>query len=56
VTGTTQGIEFGPKGTVYLVSASGTSTALAGDLTITVTRDGSSRTVTVNALGRVRLN
>jgi prepilin-type N-terminal cleavage/methylation domain-containing protein len=56
VTGTTLGLEFGPKGTVHLVDASGTPTVLGGDLSITVTRYGHSRTVTVNALGRVRLN
>lgn len=56
VTGTTLAIEFGPKGTVHLVNASGTPTAIAGDLSLTVTRQGYSRTVTVNALGRVRLN
>jgi Tfp pilus assembly protein FimT len=56
VTGTTLGIEFGPKGTVHLVNASGDPTAIADDLSITVTRNGHSSTVTVNALGRVRLN
>ena len=56
VTGTTLDIEFGPKGTVHLVNGSGTPTAIAGDLTLTVALKGYTKTVTVNALGRVRLN
>jgi Tfp pilus assembly protein FimT len=56
VTGTALGIEFGPKGTVHLADTSGNPTVINGDLVITVTRNGYSRTVTVNALGRVRLD
>ena len=56
VTGTSLFLEFTPKGTVYTVGSGGVVTALNGDLTLTVTRAGFSKTVTINALGRVRLN
>ena len=47
--------EFSPKGAVYTVSG-GVTTAVVGDLVVTITRAGYSKTVTINALGRVRLN
>jgi hypothetical protein len=48
--------EFSPQGAVSSVSISGVVTPLAADTTVTVTREGFSRTITVNELGRVRLN
>lgn len=47
--------QFSPKGAVYTVSG-GVASALVGDLVVTITRAGYSKTVTLNALGRVRLN
>ena len=55
VTGASLDIEVGPDGTVYAF-ASGVATPLATDLVLTVTRAGYSKTVTINALGRVKLN
>jgi len=48
-------IAFGADGNVYTF-ASGTATPLAADLVLTVTRAGYSKTVTINALGRIKLN
>ncbi len=47
-------IEFRPNGTAVDLS-SGTATPITGDLTITVTRHSRTRTVTVNALGKITL-
>jgi Tfp pilus assembly protein FimT len=56
VTGTTLQFEFSPSGATYAVASNGTVSSLDVDATLTVTRDGYSRTVTINELGRVRLN
>jgi Tfp pilus assembly protein FimT len=56
VTGTVLFFEFDPRGQVYSVSTSGDVQPLAATTTLTVTRKGYSNTVTVNALGRIRLN
>jgi Tfp pilus assembly protein FimT len=48
--------EFSPKGAVFTVDSSGVASMVAGDLVITVTRSGWSRTVTLNELGRIRFN
>ena len=56
VTGPAVNYEFNPEGNVYSVSATNVVSALTGDVTLTVTRAGFSNTVTMNALGRVRLN
>jgi Tfp pilus assembly protein FimT len=56
VTGPALNFEFSPKGSVYSVNGAGVTTAVAGDVVLTVTRTGYSKTVTINALGRVRLN
>jgi Tfp pilus assembly protein FimT len=56
VTGSALNLEFDPRGAVYSVSSTGTTAALTGDVVLTVTRAGYSQTVTINALGRVRLN
>jgi len=48
--------EFSPKGQVYTVSGAGVATAVAGNLVMTVTRQGWTNTVTLNELGRIRLN
>jgi prepilin-type N-terminal cleavage/methylation domain-containing protein len=56
VSGTVLQFEFSPQGAVSSVSTTGVVTPLASDTTITVTKEGFSRTITVNELGRVRLN
>ena len=56
VAGTSLHFEFTPKGTVHTVGSGGVVTPVNGDVTLTVTRAGYSKTVTINALGRVRLN
>lgn len=56
VAGPALNYEFSPAGNVYSVSASNVVTAVTGDVTLTVTRGSYSKTVTMNALGRVRLN
>jgi|SRR6187399_3615621 len=56
VTGPATNYEFSPAGNVYTVSATNVVTMLNGDVTLTVTRGSYSKTVTMNALGRVRLN
>jgi Tfp pilus assembly protein FimT len=55
VSATSLDIAFGADGNAYTY-ASGTATPLAADLVVTVTRGGYSKTVTINALGRVKLN
>ena len=47
-------IQFSPDGTARLV-VNGTVTNMAAAQTITVTRNGKSRTVTINAAGKVQL-
>ncbi len=56
VAGTFTHFEFSPRGQVYSVSATGITSALAADATLTITRKSWSHTVTINAIGRVRLN
>jgi Tfp pilus assembly protein FimT len=56
VTGTALNFEFDPEGGVSTVSAAGVVLPLGGDVVLTVTRGRFSNAVTVNALGRVRLN
>lgn len=51
---TTASIQFAPDGTATQV-VSGVSTAITAAVTITVTRNGESRTVTINGLGKVQL-
>jgi prepilin-type N-terminal cleavage/methylation domain-containing protein len=51
---TTQVVEFRPNGTALQV-VGGAAQAIVGDLAVTVTRRGRSRTVTVNAMGKVTL-
>lgn len=48
--------EFSPKGQVFTVSSGNVVAAVAGNLVMTVTRQGWSNTVTLNELGRIRLN
>jgi Tfp pilus assembly protein FimT len=55
VTGTATNFEFDPRGAVATVSGS-TVTPLEGDVVVTVTRGGYSHRVTINGLGRVRLD
>jgi Tfp pilus assembly protein FimT len=54
--GATQIIEFRPSGTAWSVNADGTSsTPLAGDgVQLTVTKESYSKTIMVNALGKVQ--
>ena len=56
VAGTTTHFEFSPRGQVSAVSGAGAVTPLAADATLTVTRKSWSHTVTINGIGRVRLN
>jgi len=56
VTGAPPQIEFSPQGSAYTVAAGGAVTPLPDNTVITVTRTGVSRTVSVNSLGRIRLN
>lgn len=51
---TTASIQFAPDGTATQV-VSGVATAISTPVTLTVTRNGESRTVTINALGKVQL-
>jgi prepilin-type N-terminal cleavage/methylation domain-containing protein len=51
---TTQVVEFRSNGTAFEV-VGGAAQAIAGDVAITVTRRARSRTVTVNAMGKVTL-
>ena len=55
VSGTPAILEFTPRGTVYAVAAS-TVTPLTADVVWTVTKGTFVHTVTINAMGRVRLN
>jgi prepilin-type N-terminal cleavage/methylation domain-containing protein len=49
-------LEFTPRGTVFAVGSGGAVTPLAADVVWTVTQGSYVNTVTINALGRVRLN
>lgn len=51
---TTASIEFRPNGTAW-DATSGTATAIASAVTITVTRNSQTRSITVNSLGKVLL-
>jgi hypothetical protein len=55
VSGAFTQFEFSPRGQVYSVSGS-TTTALTTDVVLTVTKGSYTNTVTINAMGRVRLN
>jgi Tfp pilus assembly protein FimT len=55
VSGPTMHFEFSPRGSVYAVSTTGTTTILSGDVSLSVIYGSWSRTVTVNALGRIKL-
>ncbi len=54
VTVSTLDVEFRPNGTAYQV-VSGTPQAITGEVSVVVTRNGQSRTVTINGLGKIRL-
>ena len=47
-------IQFLPDGTAQVVAA-GVATTISGERTLTITRRNVSRTVTVNAAGKIRL-
>jgi len=49
-------LEFTPRGTVYAVDPGGAVTPLAADVVWTVTKGTFVNTVSINGLGRVRLN
>jgi prepilin-type N-terminal cleavage/methylation domain-containing protein len=51
---TTMSIEFRPDGTAWNTT-SGTAAAITTSLTLTVTRSGKTKTITVNSLGKVLL-
>jgi prepilin-type N-terminal cleavage/methylation domain-containing protein len=56
VTGTFTDFEFSPQGSAYTIDTAGVGAAVVGDVVLTVSRAGFSKTVTINALGRVRIN
>lgn len=56
VTGSALQFEFNPTGQTYTVAANGTVTAIDTDIVLTVTRTNFPKTITINGLGRVRLN
>lgn len=56
VTGAFLEFEFDSRGQVFSVSQSGAVAALTADAVLTVTREGYTNTVTINALGRIRQN
>jgi Tfp pilus assembly protein FimT len=56
ISSTALNFEFSPKGQVYTVDTGGAVAVVAGNLVMTVTRQGWSNTVTLNELGRIRLN
>lgn len=51
---TTTSIEFRPDGTAW-DTTSGTAAAITSTVTLTVTRNGKTKTITVNSLGKVLL-
>jgi hypothetical protein len=55
VTGTNQIVEFRANGTAWTVSASGTVSAISGETSLTVTRKSKTKVVSVNALGKIRI-
>jgi len=56
VTGDPRHFEFSTRGSVHEVDGSGATVDVAGDVVLTITRDGWSYTVTINALGRIKLD
>ena len=56
VAGTVLQFEFNPTGAVYAVASNGTVSMIDPDVVLTVTRTNFSKTITINGLGRVRLN
>ncbi|HET9371637.1 MAG TPA: prepilin-type N-terminal cleavage/methylation domain-containing protein [Vicinamibacterales bacterium] len=57
IAGTTLAFEFDPRGNVYAVNTgTGTVTKLTADASIAVARYGWTNTVTINALGKIKLN
>jgi prepilin-type N-terminal cleavage/methylation domain-containing protein len=51
---TTTALEFRPDGTAWQI-VSGTATAISTPVTLTVTRNGNTKTITVNGLGKILL-
>jgi prepilin-type N-terminal cleavage/methylation domain-containing protein len=51
---TTSALEFRPDGTAWQI-VSGVATAITSQVTITVTRNGSTKSITVNGLGKILL-
>ena len=52
---TTLNVEFRPNGTAWQVDGSGVVTAISTSVTVTVTRNGKSRDITVNPMGKILL-
>jgi hypothetical protein len=48
--------EFNPRGYVYSVATNGTTTILAGDMVLSVVHGNWTQTVTINAVGRIKIN
>jgi prepilin-type N-terminal cleavage/methylation domain-containing protein len=55
VTGGFQNIEFRPNGTAWTIDGTGNATAINGLVTLTVTRQFKTKTVTINALGKIEI-
>ena len=56
VVGDTLHFEFSTRGSVHKVDNAGVTAAVAGDVVLTITLEGWTHTVTINALGRIRLD
>jgi hypothetical protein len=54
--GDTLHFEFSTRGSVHKVDDAGVTAAVAGDVVLTITLEGWTHTVTINALGRIRLD
>jgi prepilin-type N-terminal cleavage/methylation domain-containing protein len=52
---TTANVEFRPNGTAWQVDGSGVVSAISTSVTFTVTRNGQTKTITVNPLGKILL-
>jgi Tfp pilus assembly protein FimT len=56
VTGAIRHFEFSPRGSVHEVDGSGATVDVAGDVVLTIALEGWTHTVTINALGRIKID
>jgi len=56
IAGSVQQFQFDPRGSVSSVDAAGGTAALVGDVTLTITREGWTHIVRVNAVGRISVD